>query len=584
MGNSDTESRDASLDGSAGQTDSFDYGETEGLLAESSALLTNMDGDDKSSLPPPPSKSQQQQQSEVVRWRDLPHKGQLTVLTLARLSEPLVQTSLQSYMFYQLRSFDPSLPDSTIASQAGILNASFTATQFLTAMLWGQLADSPRFGRKHVLMIGLSGTMLSCLGFGFSQSFWQALFFRSLGGATNGNIGVLRTIYQSRAFLLLPMTYNIGVIIGPILGGLLCDPANSYPTLFGDNAFFLRFPYATPNLLSAFLLFAATLAVWMGLGETLDSLRGKPDYGFALRRKIVSLFRRAPTGDISYVQLATEDDAGESAALLPAASTANRPRRARYTQRLSFRRMLTKNVTLTLLAQCIFGFHLGAFNSLWFIFLSTPVYDPAKRPGPVGGRFYLQPRAPFFFSGGIGLPPAQVGLAMAILGSFGILMQLFLYPTVSGRLGTLRSWRLFLCLFPLTYFLVPYLSLVPGASPSPHAKDGPTIWLAIAAVLLLHVVARTFALPAQTILINNCTPHPSVLGTLHGLAQSTSSLTKTLGPVLCGYLYGFGLNHGIVGAVFWGLSLVAVWGFTASLAVYEGNGHEIWLEGDAEEM
>lgn len=32
---------------------------------------------------------------ETVAWKDLPRKGQLTVLTLARLSEPLVQTSLQ---------------------------------------------------------------------------------------------------------------------------------------------------------------------------------------------------------------------------------------------------------------------------------------------------------------------------------------------------------------------------------------------------------------------------------------------------------------------------------------------------------
>jgi len=32
---------------------------------------------------------------ELVTWRSLPHKGQLAVLTMARLSEPLVQTSLQ---------------------------------------------------------------------------------------------------------------------------------------------------------------------------------------------------------------------------------------------------------------------------------------------------------------------------------------------------------------------------------------------------------------------------------------------------------------------------------------------------------
>jgi MFS family permease len=61
-------------------------------------------------------------------------------------------------MFYQLKWFDPSLPDSTISGQAGILSASFTATQFLTAMIWGRVADSPRVGRKRVILIGLVGT------------------------------------------------------------------------------------------------------------------------------------------------------------------------------------------------------------------------------------------------------------------------------------------------------------------------------------------------------------------------------------------------------------------------------------------
>lgn len=35
------------------------------------------------------------EKEEKVTWMSLPHKKQLIVLTLARLSEPLVQTSLQ---------------------------------------------------------------------------------------------------------------------------------------------------------------------------------------------------------------------------------------------------------------------------------------------------------------------------------------------------------------------------------------------------------------------------------------------------------------------------------------------------------
>ena len=129
-----------------------------------------------------------------VSWNDLPHKGQLAMLTMARLSEPLTQTSLQAYMFYQLRSFDPSLADAAISAQAGLLQGSFTAAQFVTAILWGRAADADWGGRKKVLLIGLLGTCISCVGFGFSRSFTQAAVFRILGGALNGNVGVMRTM------------------------------------------------------------------------------------------------------------------------------------------------------------------------------------------------------------------------------------------------------------------------------------------------------------------------------------------------------------------------------------------------------
>jgi MFS family permease len=61
-------------------------------------------------------------------------------------------------MFYQLKSFDESLPDSTVAAQSGLLASSFTAAQFLTALPWGRVSDSERGGRKLVLLVGLFGT------------------------------------------------------------------------------------------------------------------------------------------------------------------------------------------------------------------------------------------------------------------------------------------------------------------------------------------------------------------------------------------------------------------------------------------
>ena len=61
-------------------------------------------------------------------------------------------------------------------------------------MLWGRLSDSRRCGRKTVLLCGLFGTAISCVGFGFSTTFWQALMFRTFGGITNGNVGVMRVM------------------------------------------------------------------------------------------------------------------------------------------------------------------------------------------------------------------------------------------------------------------------------------------------------------------------------------------------------------------------------------------------------
>ncbi|KAK1828184.1 major facilitator superfamily domain-containing protein [Podospora conica] len=525
-----------------------------------------------------------------VSWRDLPRKDQLIVITLARLSEPLVQTSLQSYMFYMLKWFDPELSDAVISSQAGILHASFTAAQFLTAMMWGRIADSRRFGRKTVLMIGLAGTFVSCIGFGFSTSFYQALFFRALGGITNGNIGVLRTMisetikekkYQSRAFLILPMTFNIGIIIGPVLGGVLSDPANSYPSLFGNVEFLKRHPYAAPNLLSAFFLLCAVMAVWMCLEETLDSRLDCRDRGIELRHTLTTFFSRTRPKP-GYAPLSSRDASTslEIPSLSPTTDNrtpTTRPR-PRFTRRLPFTLIFTPNVVLTLVASFLLALHVGTFNSLWFIFLSTPVYDPSHPP-PAS----LPRHPPFLFTGGLGLHPQQVGFAMATLGTIGIALQLLLYPYLSARLGTLLSWRVFLAFFPLAYFAVPFLSLVPSATEPPAPKSGVQVWVSIAGVLALQVVGRTFALPAQTILVNNCTPHPSVLGTVHGVGQSVSSFARTVGPVVGGVLYGLGLEKGVVGGVWWGLSAVAVGGFVASFFVREGSGHEIWLEGDEEE-
>ena len=301
------------------------------------------------------------------------------------------------------------------------------------------------------------------------------------------------------------------------------------------------------------------------------------------RRKITELFRGRQSGEYSHSYVVVSGDEQRQDSLeedveMSPFDTKSRPKAIpRWRQKLPFRKIFTYNVICTLIAHTIMATHLGTFNSLWFVFLSTPVADPAH-PDPPGYRR----RLPFNFTGGLGMPPRDVGFAMATLGIIGILLQLFLYPIVNNKLGVVKAWRIFLYCFPLAYILVPFLAIVPSNTPPPAEKDGVLVWLALSTVLFIQVTGRTFALPATTILVNNASPHPSVLGTMHGIGQSLSSAGRTIGPSLGGTLYGLGLRHGVVGAVFWGLSGLAVLNCIASNWVREGDGHEIYLEGDKE--
>ena len=145
------------------------------LLIASDAFPTDHEEGLATTLTSPPKPQQ-------VPWRSLPKKGQLALLTFARLSEPLTQTSLQAYMYYQVRSFSPDASDATVSMRVGWLQGAFTAAQFISAMLWGRCADSEAMGRKMVIIIGLLGTAVGVVGFGFSTSFAAAVCWRLVAG------------------------------------------------------------------------------------------------------------------------------------------------------------------------------------------------------------------------------------------------------------------------------------------------------------------------------------------------------------------------------------------------------------------
>jgi len=95
-------------------------------------------------------------QHEIPRWVSLPRKGQLLVLCLIRLTEPMTRFCVNSYIFYQLQYLNPSLQKDEIIKQASYLRSAYTLAQCVSSFLWVRVADSPLGGRKLVLLVALS--------------------------------------------------------------------------------------------------------------------------------------------------------------------------------------------------------------------------------------------------------------------------------------------------------------------------------------------------------------------------------------------------------------------------------------------
>lgn len=414
--------------------------------------------------------------------------------------------------------------------------------------------------------------------------------------------------------------------MGSVMGGMLADLVRSYPALFGPNSSFggangvqwlERYPYALPMLANAVFLSFAAFCVGIGLEEVRLITNGPrvelifgPDIGSVQRQTRLgcfhredlrprypccrsffvpvvpaSAFRRLRRGrpsveqsPRSYRELRTGREGGQAAPQAHVAfpQTVDEER-AVYAFGAGLLRFPDGVGSIILRALGTSTDQYSAFNNLWLLFLSSPRYDSNDPAAPAQ-------RLPFIFTGGLGMLPQSVGFATAILGVIGMLLQFTVYPAINSRLGTAKSYQYFLTLFPLAYAFAPYIALAPSSAPPPGQANGPWVWFSIIVVLFLQVTARTFTLPTSIILLNNCSPHPSVLGTIHGIGQSVSSAFRTIGPIFSGSWYGYGLEIGTVGFAWWLIALVSVFGCVAAIFVYEGSGHEIILPGEEDEF
>jgi multidrug resistance protein len=106
----------------------------------------------------------------------------------------------------------------------GLMTATFSVAQLIAAPYWGRLSD--RYGRRPILLIGLSASAVAYVIFGLATSVWLLFLSRLVQGAGGGTTGVAQAYVadtikpsgRAKALGWLSAATSAGVAIGPAIG------------------------------------------------------------------------------------------------------------------------------------------------------------------------------------------------------------------------------------------------------------------------------------------------------------------------------------------------------------------------------
>ena len=117
----------------------------------------------------------------------------------------------------------------------GLLMATYSAMQFLFSPILGRLSD--RVGRRPVLLISLTGSVIGFVMFALADSLLWLFASRLLAGIAGGNIATAQAVIadttkpedRARGMGLIGAAFGLGFIAGPALAGLLAPISLAAP-------------------------------------------------------------------------------------------------------------------------------------------------------------------------------------------------------------------------------------------------------------------------------------------------------------------------------------------------------------------
>ncbi|OBT39479.1 hypothetical protein VE00_10126 [Pseudogymnoascus sp. WSF 3629] len=491
---------------------------------------------------------------------------QLIILAICRFAEPIAATSVFPYLPEMIESF--GVKKQEVAKWAGITSAVFSLSQSVTAIIWGRASDV--FGRKPVILLGLTSTMIMSILWGFSTSLTWAIIARALSGGGNGNVGIIRTMVaemvperslQPRAFSVMPLVWSFGSILGPAFGGFFASPAANLPWLFGNNKLLTKFPFALPNMIASLFFTVGIIVGFLFLKETLETRKNKPDYGIYIGQRLVRCVkshkkRRNRDYDDDELGAAllnnTHSRSNSHSSSKPFDTTWQAPKTPQVAGP-SVWEVFNKQSNLNLLSYAILALHSMAMDQLLPIFMHHPQQAPDSS----------NTNLPFKFSGGFGISSSRIGTIFTAYGICSGIVQFFVFPVVVRRFGVLRCYRVCAVIIPSVMFVTPYTALIQN----PIRQQ-----LAMFSLMIVKAFCGIFMFPCSTIMLTNSAASLRLLGTLNGVATSVSSIGRAAGPFFAGAAFSWGLERGYVIVAWWMLGFVAILGAIPIFMLVEMEG------------
>ncbi|TPX48145.1 hypothetical protein SeLEV6574_g02208 [Synchytrium endobioticum] len=509
---------------------------------------------------------------------------QTLLLLLTILPEGMLDAMLAALLPFMLRL---AVSEQMVGFCVGYISSAFYLPLLVMNYVWGATAD--RYGRYPVLIAGLVVMISTSLYLSFATTFWGIFIARFVAGIfganstiAKGTIGLIHQDNSARAvyFALYSVLYGGAGLVGPVLAGLLAEPAKQPNSGLAQWKFFQDHPYSLPPIVAAMLggfvlavsiLFFKEPSPYKAIsvddesdsdveieddpeGQGVSVPTGSSDRrsGSLTRNEPVRRAKRSRRRKPSESAIASPDDLSpyfSSSGLLPPSyptSTITVPSGA--TKVVIGEEAIVRadrSITRTGSRGSIYGSSSRRTSSRATTATSRDALLEVK-PTLALSNIYV---ASFLYSlialcqmtyvtatplllsssvanGGLGFPAIETGILASMLALSKLFTQIFVFAPVHARLGTVNCYR-----FGMGILVIPLL-----ASPLLYILSNTSLWFGVITFQLLLGLGEGLAYLSALIIITDSSGGDSQ-GTGHGFASALAAGMRAFAPTVAGSLW-----------------------------------------------